>query len=162
MTNPVMIEKAQFSIMGTSVRTTNANEMTANAKISGLWERFYGQKVAKEIANPVNPNVIYGLYSDYENGMNGEYSITLGLEVSSHNTPSEGLVVKTVPASKYVVFTSEKGPFPDVVINLWQDIWAWSDKADVERTYTGDFEVYDERCADPREAQVDIYIAVNA
>ncbi len=70
------------------------------------------------------------------------------------------MVVKTIPAAKYLVFTSEKGSMPDIVIKAWQDIWAWFASSEIERAYTGDFESYDERCANPQEAQVDIYIAI--
>jgi len=160
MMNPVMKEKERFSMMGISVRTTNANEMTADAKIAGLWERYYGQEVFNEIPNPVNAFVAYGVYSNYVDGVNGEYSITAGLEVSEPSEIPEEFVVKTIPAAKYMVFTSGQGPISEVVIKLWQDIWRWFEQGEVERTYTGDFEVYDERCLNPQHAQVDIYIAI--
>ena len=162
MMNPVMKKKDRFTIIGISVKTTNANEMTAGAKIAGLWERFYGQKVFNEIPNPINTFVTYGLYSDYIDGVNGEYSITAGLEVSDHSEIQEDYVVKTIPAATYLVFTSEEGPISEIVIKLWQDIWNWFEQEEVERTYTGDFEVYDERCQNPQNAQVDIYIAIKA
>ncbi|MFC5589573.1 hypothetical protein ACFPRA_11775 [Sporosarcina soli] len=41
-------------------------------------------------------------------------------------------------------------------------MWRWFEQEEVECTYTGDFEVYDERCLDPQNAQVDIYIAIKA
>ena len=41
----------------------------------------------------------------------------------------------------------------------WIDIWKWFETSGVERTYTGDFELYDERCVDPDQAVVDIYIS---
>lgn len=158
--NPVRKEKGQFNIVGISVRTTNANEMTADAKIMKLWEHYYEQKVMNEISNPVNPSVTYGLYSDYENGVDGEYSITAGVQVDAYDVVPNGFIVKTIPAAKYMVFTSEKGSFSEVVFKLWQDIWSWFEREEVERAFTGDFEVYDERCVNPLEAQVDIYIAI--
>lgn len=162
MMNPVMKEKDQFNMMGITVRTTNANEMTADAKIGGLWERYYGQQVYDEIPNSMNAPVTYGLYSNYVNGVNGEYSITAGLEVSDCSEISKEFVVKTIPAATYLVFTSEQGPISEIVIELWQDIWRWFEQQEVERTYTGDFELYDERCENPQHAQVDIYIAIQA
>ncbi|WP_308221954.1 MULTISPECIES: effector binding domain-containing protein [unclassified Lysinibacillus] len=156
---PVVMNKESFQIVGISARTSNANEMTAQAKIPQLWSNFYQQNVVGQVANAVN-QVTYGLYSDYETDVNGEYAITLGLEVLATDEIPEGMVVKTVPAAKYLVFTSDKGPFEEVVVKAWQDVWAWFASSGVERTYTGDFEMYDERCANPQEAQVDIYIAV--
>jgi len=156
---PVVMNKESFQIVGISARTSNANEITAQAKIPQLWSDFYQQNVVGQIANAVN-HVTYGLYSDYETDVNGEYSITLGVEVLAADEIPEGMFVKTMPAAKYLVFTSDKGPFEEVVVKAWQDVWAWFASSGVERTYTGDFEMYDERCANPQEAQVDIYIAI--
>lgn len=111
MSEPVLKKKDAFCMMGTSVRTTNANEMTADAKIAGLWERYYGQKIYKGIPNPVNVPVTYGVYSNYEDGVHGEYDITAGLEIQETSKCPEEFVVKTVPAATYLVFTSEKAPF---------------------------------------------------
>ncbi|MGE7113461.1 zinc ribbon domain-containing protein [Lysinibacillus sp. NPDC047702] len=156
---PIMIERESFQIVGISAQTSNANEITPHAKIPSLWSDFYQQDVIGQIKNPVN-EVLIGLYSDYETDVNGKYSITLGKEVATTDEAAQGMIVKTVPAAKYLVFTSEKGSMPDIVIKAWQDIWAWFASSDVERAYTGDFERYDERCANPQEAQVDIYIAI--
>ncbi|MFJ7933928.1 GyrI-like domain-containing protein [Sporosarcina sp. NPDC096371] len=163
MRQPVLKTKDQFCMMGISVRTTNANEITVDAKIGGLWGRYYGQKISDGVPNPVNAPVTYGLYSDYEDGVHGEYDITAGLEVKDASECPEGVVVKSIPAATYLVFTSEEGPLTDVVITLWQEIWRWFEQhQEVERTYTGDFELYDARCENPQHAQVDIYIAIQA
>ncbi len=162
MINPVMKEKNQFSLMGISVRTSNANEMTEEAKIPELWEKYFGQKIFNEIPTPKHASTTYGLYSDYVAGVNGEYTLTAGLEVNDYSELPEEFAVKTIPAAQYMVFKSEKGPISEIVIKLWQDIWRWFEQEGVERTYTGDFEVYDERCLNPQNAQVDIYIAIKA
>ncbi|WP_268234762.1 GyrI-like domain-containing protein [Fictibacillus barbaricus] len=57
-----------------------------------------------------------------------------------------------------MVFTTRKGPIPEVVIEAWQEIWDWSE--DRERAYKTDFEVYGENAKDPQNSQVDIYISV--
>ncbi|MGE7843215.1 effector binding domain-containing protein [Lysinibacillus sp. NPDC093712] len=156
---PVVQEKQSFQIVGIEARTNNANEITPTAKIPQLWTSYFQQNVAGQLLNQVNEGVMYGLYSDYETDVNGDYSITLGVEVSTDKEVPNGMSVKTIPASKYLVFTSEKGSMPEIVIKAWQEIWAWFANSDVERTYTGDFEIYDERCQ-PNESQVDIYIAI--
>lgn len=159
--DPKMVERDSFQIVGISAQTSNAKEITSQAKIPQLWNDFYQQNIIEQIANRKNSN-IYGLYSDYETDVNGEYFITLGVQMlnSLDGDIPAGLTVKTVPAAKYLVFTSDQGALPDVVIQTWQDIWAWFANSGVERTYTGDFELYDERCANPQEAQIEIYIAV--
>lgn len=159
--DPKMVERDSFQIVGLSAQTSNAKEITSQAKIPSLWNDFYQQNIVEQIANRKYAN-IYGLYSDYETDVNGDYSITLGVQIlkSSDGDIPADLIVKTVPAAKYLVFTSDQGALPDIVIQTWQEVWAWFANSDVERTYTGDFELYDERCANPQEAQVDIYIAV--
>jgi len=159
MLQPVIKEKNAFNIIGITAKTTNANEMTANAQISKLWDSYFQQQINEIMPVSLDPAVTYGLYSDYASDVNGEYSITIGMETNSELVKRD-LVVKAIPAAKYLVFTSEKGPISQIVIKAWQNVWKWFENSEVERAYTGDFEVYDERCADPNEAQVEIYIAI--
>lgn len=42
------------------------------------------------------------------------------------------------------------------VYNEWVKIW----NSELERTFTADFEVYDERSQNPENAEVDIFVAV--
>lgn len=156
---PKIIKREAFQIIGISTKTSNANELTAQAKIPQLWQDFYEKNIVDQLSKLDNQNV-YGLYSDYETDVNGNYAITIGVEASKMNDASPEWVIKTIPAAKYLVFTSHKGKMPEIVIQTWQEIWAWFANSEVERTYTGDFELYDERCANPQEAQVEVYIAI--
>ena len=71
------------------------------------------------------------------------------------------MVSKSVPAGRYAVFTSERGPVAKVVVETWMQIWSYYESsANGERAYRADFELYDQRAADPHSAQVDIYIGV--
>lgn len=65
-----------------------------------------------------------------------------------------------VPESKYMVFTTKKGPVFEVVAQAWGEIWAYFKESREARTYTGDFEIYDSRNFDPADTQVEIYIAI--
>jgi predicted transcriptional regulator YdeE len=50
---------------------------------------------------------------------------------------------------------------PKVVINAWQAIWQMNENDfQNKRTYLADFEVYDQRPANPNETAVDIYIGI--
>ncbi|MNI95600.1 Bacterial transcription activator, effector binding domain [compost metagenome] len=86
------------------------------------------------------------------------YTLLLGHEVSA-DEPQEGLQSKVLPASRYVVFRTEQGAMPQVVIEAWQKIWAWMEHTTDIRTYTGDYEVYDAKYS-PNDAIVEIYIAI--
>ncbi|PCK21204.1 AraC family transcriptional regulator [Bacillus pumilus] len=135
-------------IKGLSIRTTNEMERTEERKIAPLWQQFFSQQLHGGKAP------VIGLYSDYEKDENGSYLFTAGQFVDHHQENT-----KEIPPSTYARFRTRKGPIEEVVLETWQLIWTW-DKRHL-RTYTGDFEWYDERSLDPKEAQIDIYIAVN-
>ncbi|MCY7616960.1 AraC family transcriptional regulator [Bacillus sp. NMCC46] len=133
---------------GLSVRTTNEMELTKERKIAPLWQQFFAQQPHGGQAP------VIGLYSDYEKDEHGSYLFTAGHFVDQHLEH-----VKEIPSSTYARFRTRKGPIEEVVLETWQQIWNWDQR--YFRTYTGDFEWYDERSIDPKEAQIDIYIAVD-
>jgi predicted transcriptional regulator YdeE len=137
----------EFQVTGVAARTSNAIEMTGAGAIPQLW----GQRALPDDGQ------IVALYTEYESDEHGEYTFVLGGKSSSAR---EGVTVKTVPAGKYAVFTSERGPVQKVVVETWQRIWSELPSAKNLRSYIADFEVYDERAADPANAVVDIYVGV--
>ena len=56
-----------------------------------------------------------------------------------------------------MVFTTERGPVQKVVVEAWIKIWQMTEH---ERSFVADYEVYDERVADPENTIVDIYVGV--
>ncbi|WP_144486286.1 GyrI-like domain-containing protein [Bacillus pumilus] len=135
-------------IKGLSVRTTNEMEQTKERKIAPLWQQFFTQQL-----NGGQAPVI-GLYSGYEKDEHGSYLFTAGQFVDQQLEPAI-----EIPASTYAKFRTRKGPIEEVVLETWQQIWTWDERH--YRTYSGDFEWYDERSIDPKEAQIDIYIAID-
>lgn len=158
MKQPEIVQKAAINIIGVTTRTRNQDEVSSRtARIPALWARF--QQVQEYIPNKANPNCILALYSDYESDEQGLYSETVGFEVTSLAHVPEGMVAKTAPASTYAVFTSPWGSLPDIVLATWQEIWTWQ-AAQGKRSFSGDFELYDQRSANPQHAQIDIYVAI--
>ena len=108
--------------------------------------------------------IIYAVYTDYASDANGDYTLVIGAKVASSEAISqfhEGMVGKRIPAGQYAVFTSDRGPVAKVVVETWLRIWSYYQlPANGQRAYRADFELYDERAADPNNAQVDIYIGV--
>jgi len=152
-----------FQLVGIGERTTNAAEMSGQGKIGALWERFWSGDVQSALSGAAleGDSRIYGCYADYVDGAAGEYTILIGRRAEPSPELPEGLASVDVPAAKYAVFTTRRGPIGTVVLEAWQRIWRWaSSSAGPERAYTGDFELYDERSANPEDAVVDIYIAV--
>lgn len=158
----VIVEKEAIKLVGISAQTTNKQESTSQAKIGVLWGRFWGEGIQQLIPmiDSTEPQPVYGCYSDYENGASGEYKILAGCRVNLTEPVPEGLTATILPPSRYAVFTTRKGPVSEVVLETWQTIWKLSETPQLLRTFTGDFEVYDERSADTENAQVDIYIAI--
>ena len=64
--------------------------------------------------------------------------------------------VRKIPAQTYAVFTA-KGQMPDEVLSIWSMVWL----SDLPRTYTFDFEVYDQRFTNPKQKEVDICVAID-
>ena len=80
--------------------------------------------------------------------------------VKDGTVPPAGMAVKRVPAGQYGVLTSEKGPLPKVVPEVWRKLWKLEDSGKLKRAYQTDFEIYDQRAQDPQNAQVDIYVGL--
>ncbi|GAE32549.1 GyrI-like domain-containing protein [Alkalihalobacillus hemicellulosilyticus] len=148
-----------FYFAGVGTKTSNEKEVTAEGVIPKMWEQFYQQSISDVIENKKD-NTVLALYSDYETDVNGPYFFRIGHQLQSRSDQNGGIELKEIPAAEYIVFTSQKGPISEVVPQLWQEIWNYFSTSSESRSYSGDFEIYDERAANPNEAIVDIYIAI--
>lgn len=149
-----VVKKDEIKLVGKEIRTTN-EDGKCKVVIEKLWREFSQQKLEDKIPNKINDNEILGLYTDYENKEFGHYSYMVGLKVSDLNNIPDGMICRVIPASKYYVVTV-KGKMPEGIGEAWGYIW----NTDIERTYTGDFELYDERYDGSENSEVDIYVAV--
>jgi predicted transcriptional regulator YdeE len=113
-----------------------------------------------KIPNRLNSDVL-AVYADYESDANGAYTFLLGAKVSSAASVIPGMMFRKIPAGKYAVFTSNRGPVSKVVPEAWQRIWSLPKSATGgDRTYRADFELYDHRAINPQDAQVDVYVGI--
>lgn len=64
-----------FEICGLKTRTNNADEMSGRGVIANLWGEFLKFNASRSSATK---NEIYAAYYDYENGVQGEYSVLIG------------------------------------------------------------------------------------
>ena len=149
-----VVQKPAILVIGIDCRTSNAPE-AGPQDIPKLWGRFYGEDILIQIPNKVSNEVI-ALYCDYEGDYTQPYSVLIGCPVSSVDTIPEGMVAKTIPASSYAVFRAI-GEHPKALIETWGNIWQQSS---LERTYTGDYEVYNEKLFSKSPQEVEVYIAV--
>ncbi|CAH0344723.1 GyrI-like domain-containing protein [Bacillus sp. CECT 9360] len=146
-----------LKLIGRAVKTTNEAEMKGEGVIPALWESFYNQNWLETTQNKKNKTVL-AAYTDYESDENGSYSFVIGAEVMSSDAVPAEMNEFEIPENEYIVFTTRKGPIQEIVVEAWQYIWEWSKNN--KRAFLTDFEVYDERCADPENSQVDIYISL--
>lgn len=156
--NPAGIEG--FTVVGIEARTDNAREMAGDGIIAKQWRRFMGENLLAQIPHRID-GAILAVYSDYESDRDGEYSFMIGARVKSATGIPPGMMARKVPGGRYAVFTSERGAVEKVVMETWQKVWlATTAELGGERAYNADFEIYDERARDPKNAQVEIHVGI--
>lgn len=161
MKPPKIITRPAMNIVGFEIRTKNQDEAGPKGKIGPMWQKFMMEEWFKKFPQSAAQSPLLGIYTNYASDVNGEYSLIIGKEVKSIESLPSGMMAQTIPASKYAVFTTPKGEMPGVVVQAWQHIWSLSAKElGGERAYLADFELYDDRCADRSNAELDIYISI--
>lgn len=159
-------QKVQFptvTLVGLTGRTNNKNEMNPTAaKIGDLADAYRRNQMANNIQHRASPGVTYAVYTDFESDENGDYTYFIGEVVKSLDGQDfTQFKTITIPESYYQKFTTEAGAMPGVVISAWQNIWTMNENDfGGKRKYIADFEVYDERAADPNNTVIDIYIGI--
>jgi len=158
--NPKVVEKAGFTVIGISARTSNAKEVTDEGMIGKMWARLFQEGVLAKIPNKADQNIV-AVYTDYAGDHDGEYTYVLGARVTSDSEVPTGMVAKKITAQKFAVFTSERGPAQKVVPQVWMKINSLPQTAvGGDRNYKADFEIYDERASDPQNLQMDVYVGI--
>jgi predicted transcriptional regulator YdeE len=123
-------------------------------KITEHWQRFYREQILEKTPNKKNSKII-ALYTDYEGDQTKPYTLILGGEVVNTDIIPDGMVICRIPAQKYTVFTA-KGMMPQALVQTWQEIW----KANIQRKFNFDFELYDEKSNMGDKSEVNIHIAI--
>lgn len=140
MTSPDTVEVPALRVVGVSVRATNQAEADAEpgqGPIAELWRRFAGLDLGRRIPNPHVSGETVAVYHDYESDETGEYTLTLGLRVTSLHQVPKDLEGIEVPFQKYACFPVE-GPADTVIAETWREI----QNADLDRACTCDLEIY--------------------
>jgi len=157
--NPRLEQQAGFTVIGISVRTSNAKERQ-ESQIGKQWARLMQEKLLGTIPHRADQDTI-AIYTDYASDKDGEYTYVLGARVTKADEVPAGMVAKQVPAGKYAVFTSERGPVQRVVVGTWMRIWNTpKDQPGGDRGYKTDFELYDQRAQNPADAIAEVHIGI--
>ena len=144
-----------FKVIGISVRTTNENGQ-AMKDIPFLWNKFFTENIKDKIPNRLNDD-LYCVYTHYEKDHTKPYTTILGYKVKADEPLPEDLVEKSIQTADYKIFNAKGKQSDGFVYQEWLKIW----NADIDRSYTSDFEIYDAKSQDPENAEVNIYIALN-
>lgn len=157
---PKIVMKEAFTVVGVECTGLEINlspnyDQNQN-RIPALWGSFLPRE--KEIGNRINNAVSYGMCIPEENGT---FSYMACLEVSDEQDLPEGMVSRTVPASKYAVFTN-KGPLSKLPELSKYIYGTWLPESGYELALIPELEVYDERFIDPisEKSELDVYVAI--
>jgi predicted transcriptional regulator YdeE len=151
-----MIQQKGFKIIGISTKTSNRNGEAAN-DIGALWGQFISENLLEKIPNQIDSDILC-IYTDYESDYTGKYTCLLGLKVSSLDTIPEELTGREFKGGNFQTFLA-KGELPQAIVDTWQQIW--DENQTLNRSYTYDYEVYDERSRQGIDSEVEIFIAKN-
>ena len=122
-----------------------------------LWRVFNREAVALRTPNARAPLAILAIRF----AVDGEgYGFLLGVQVSSLAEIPEGLVGREWPAADYAVLSSCRGPVRDVRREIWDRAAALATIEGKARSFANDFEVHDQRSANPNKASFDLYLSL--
>lgn len=155
-----------ITLIGITARTGIQFEMSPmTSKIGPCAQRYFAEQLADKMVSRINPGSTRCVYTEYENDHMGPYTFFIGEEVENLDDSTfivpEGLTKLVIPAQAYAKFTTESGPMPAVVIQAWQKIWQMKpEELGGKRAFTADFQVHDERSANPMGTVLDLYVAL--
>lgn len=150
---PKIIFDKEFKIAG-----IKASVKPGSGSIDDLWHEFNSRRV--EIENTVNPNVALGLCEYMPNITDeSEFSYCACVEVTDFEGIPKDITIKTIPTSKYAVFT-HKGPMTGLKATYDFIYGTWLPKSDYELAERDTIEWYDSRSSDlsSPDYEFDIYL----
>lgn len=150
-----MKTQKSMKIIGISARTKNEFGKP-NLEIMSLWNTFMSENVMEKIPNKLNHD-IYSIYTDYQTDFKGEYTVILGLAVESLDEIPNGMIGRQFDEENFKIFEA-KGSMPEAVIQTWVDIW--KNDSTLNRKYSYDYEVYNEKSRNGDDSIVNIHIAI--
>lgn len=129
-----------IKVVGISTITTNEAAQNQNT-IGNLWDDFLKMPIKEKLSDIISPSV-FAVYSEYENGYQGKFKITIGYAVNdTSNTPND-LTTVTIPTGNYKTYKAKSRAVEDIV-DTWKTIWQ-VDPHLFPRSFVADFEEYNE------------------
>lgn len=148
-----------FQIIGIKTRTSNSDEMKGAGRIPSLWNTFYSMQILNRIPGKLDQDVV-AVYYNYESDANAPYSLLIGAKVKPGTQVPEGMEILNIPTQNYSQFKTKVGEMPGIIFEMWKEIWDLTERSELKRKYSYDLEVYGKNAANPKSAQVDLFISV--
>ncbi len=152
--NYEIVNLDEKKVVGLVKETTN-NNGKAVKDIGELWQKFFMEGHYQKIQNKKN-NKSIGLYTDYQGDFTKPYNFFCCCEVNEKSNVEAPLVSKTILGGKYAKFIIN-GDVKDSVGEFWMKLW----QMDLDRSYTCDFEEYQNNSEDMQNQEIHIYISIN-
>jgi len=151
---PFLEEVDAKTIAGMSLRTNNGRESNPEkATIPTMWKNFFEYNVMAAIPKQIRPQVVYGVYYNYESDSTGDYDLLIGLQSAATEKPANLNLVE-IKSGKYLVFKVQEAS-PEGIKETWAAIEGYFEtESTYRRAFTTDFEVY------RGQSDIAIYIAV--
>ncbi len=147
-----IVSLPEMTVAGFSARTSNTSHDMEQV-IGSLWQRFYAPDGCSRLKNRTNAKAL-GIYTDYANDENSDYTAVVACEVSSADIP-DGFELWKIPAGNYARFIVH-GNMITAVQQFWEQLW----QMPLHRSFLCDFEEYQN--ADPEHAEIHIYISLRS
>ncbi|MBL7252318.1 GyrI-like domain-containing protein [Alloalcanivorax sp. C16-2] len=132
------------AVAGIQVRTNQERELRPeDAQLDRLWEKFNDERLAETIPDKAAGSPVYGVYTEYENGAEGDYSVLAGVEVTDETKVPDDFATLTLEAGEYLVFRAQ-GRMPETAMEAWSQVWHYFEAEDApQRAFLTDYEVYE-------------------
>ncbi len=167
------LKRPNVKIVGlkTSIQA-NEQPNEIQSKIGAMVNAYFSKNFSKQIPHRANPNVTYVVYANYESNFKGSYDYLIGEQCASDD-PKLDYVAIPSEDSLYLKITTNKGKIPQIIVEVWKFIWDIEEKGKLsalicslkknnsryaKRAYNVDFEVYNHRASDSKNAIADIYL----
>ena len=148
-----IVQLEEKNVTGIKVRTNNSDPNLSSA-IGEVWKRFFENGTYQSIPDKKN-NKCIGLYTNYENGVNGAYDAMVCCEIQNDSISPSLLCSEIIPAGKYAKFTIH-GHVQKSVAEFWLKLWSMN----LDRKFSCDFEEY-QSGFEAGNAEIHIYISLN-
>ncbi|MBP6870283.1 effector binding domain-containing protein [Candidatus Babeliales bacterium] len=145
-----IVKKEKQLIVGLAVRTDNERAMKDIPEVCAKFQEGWQEK----ITNCVNDDIVCA-YLEYDEDFNKPYTYIIGCIVKNADKIPAGMVCKELAGGTYAkveVF----GEYPESLLAAWEDIW----DSDIDRSYTTDFELYDQHFTDENDYYFNIYLSM--